>query len=197
MENTTKTKKVTGLKKEAKLYKKGQYKQSVQEFVDHHEYEDGVFNDKGEMVIRPMTLEERKWNAQFNQELYLSDRKFENPILGEDYYKEISDADNARRRDILNVKSNNISFDPKSMRKVSNELVDKLDISMKTKGFEATMDNLLDETVDGIDLLINKNHIKLKLIELIQCAQRLLKVESDFNRKEKKIKKDKVKETLE
>ncbi len=160
------------MSKKVKHYERHQYRASVREFVDQDYYCD--LND-----------EDKEYLDQFNQEYYLNNKSFEDPIHGPEYNKALSDADNARRRDISSILSYYLISDAVESPELEKILVtsDFIADSIKIYGYEGSIDKLVDDTVDRIDGYEDNKEI---ILELLFNTLKIIRLEKSYRRKLKK-----------
>ena len=136
----------------------------VRRYYIEPDYIDGVVNEKGEQVIRPLNDEEKAWLNKFYKEVIVTSFKKD----GSDFYDKIEDQralyrDNNKRNTCLynhmqstgRLKSLDISMYDKHF----NDIVGHLDYE---EVYIAKLEGRLDEIVDDIISKLEKNSKKSK-----------------------------------
>lgn len=112
------------------------------------DYVNGVRNEKGELVIRPLTDEEKAWLDKFYKEYAngekLSDDSFHDKRHQEDIYL----ANNARNRDIYNCKKQTKKLKQLDVEEYDRFLSDIVSVSGRDP--ESVIENEIDKRLKQI-----------------------------------------------
>ena len=159
------------------LYKKNQFRKNRQALVDQ-DYEHKL-SDK-----------DKAWLNQFNQEYYLNNRSYDEPIHDSSYNKKNSNMNNARDRCLMTSFSYNqdslqdFTLKPEKTRK------DELRQLINTRGLESSITQLIAIAVD--EVIDSQEHAEIKkvMLDYLVDSLELLRLQKNHIRNEKKLAKE-------
>lgn len=140
-----------------KMFKRNQYRQATQQYVDNLDYVDGTYDKHGNQLSRPLTDAEKAYLDQFNQEYYLNNCSYEKRILPPEFKQQASKDNNARSRDLLTslsslvISTESLGEQPCLEDTHASTLKIKVEDLLKKHDIKETINILINESVKDVD----------------------------------------------
>lgn len=161
-----------------KILKQHQYRPTVRDLVDNLDYMEGVYDNDGNEIIKPLTEEEKQFLNKFNQEYYHDKTNGESRLHKSEHKKELMDANNHSKTDFISARDSYRKKEAALQNIIDATEDNDITILWKTLGVDDGTNHLIDEVVDEIKHYNEDEDAARKVLrELLQDTQALLNIE--------------------